>query len=205
MYDFFFHLPWWAPAGLVAAGIAVWVWGNNRVRTREKRIGVGIILLAGLLSLVSYLVDTPAETVDRLTRELVSAVVARDSTKTGALLHAEAIAFGWDRQDIIAGAKHYAERTGLTSARITSLRVESDGQDLVSYLSVWSDHTGGPELPTNFLTSQWQLIWADTGGQWQLIEIIPLQIANVPREQIQQRTSTAPFPPRRRVFPAGES
>ena len=65
MQEFFFHIPWWAPAGLVAAGVGTWVWGNNRLRQREKRIGLGLVLLAAAFSVLSYAVDTPAEVVDR--------------------------------------------------------------------------------------------------------------------------------------------
>lgn len=93
MQEFFFQIPWWAPSGLIAAGVAMWVWANNRLRKREKLIGLGLILLAVILSVISYLVDTPAEIVDRLTRQFVTAVVEQDTTKTAALLHTEAIAF----------------------------------------------------------------------------------------------------------------
>lgn len=196
MQEFFFHIPWWAPAGLIAAGVALWVWANNRVRKREKQIGLGLVVLAVVLSAISYLVDTPAEIVDRLTRQFVTAVVEQDTAKTAALLDSEAIAFNWSRQDIINGAKYYAEKTGLKSARITSLQVEKDGQDLVSYLNVWSDHTGGSELPVTNLTSQWKLIWVGKGSQWHLIEIIPLQIGNVAREEIEQRYLEHPVRPR---------
>ena len=187
MEEFFFHIPWWAPAGLIAAGVATWVWANNRLRPREKRLGIGLILLAVGLSILSYLVDTPSEIVERQTRELVSAVVDQNQSRIASLLHPEAVAFNWNRQDIISGATYYAKKTGLKSARILSLQVEKDGQDLVSYLSVWSDHSGGEEFPISNLNSQWKLIWAREGKQWRLIEIIPLQIGDVPREQIQQR------------------
>lgn len=196
MYEFFFQIPWWVPAGLTVAGIATWLWANNRLRHREKRIGLGLVLLAMGLSLLSYLVDTPAEVVERLTRQFVTAVVERDVTRTAALLDTEAIAFNWNRQDIISGAKYYAEKTSLKSARITGLQVEKEGQDLVSYLGVWSDHTGGSELPMTNLTSQWKMIWTGKGKQWLLVEIIPLQIANVQREQIERQYLDHPVLPR---------
>lgn len=194
MQEFFFQIPWWVPAGLIAAGIATWLWANNRLRQREKRIGLGLVLLAVGLSILSYMVDTPSEVVEGLTRQLVTAVVERNQSKIGAILHPDAIAFNWNRQDIITGAKYYAEKTGLNSARIMGLQVEKEGQDLVSYLSVWSDHSGGPELPVTNLTSQWKLIWAGKGKQWLLIEIIPLQIGNVQREQVEGRYLDRPVP-----------
>jgi hypothetical protein len=197
MQDFFFQIPWWAPASLIAAGIGIWVWGNNRLRIREKRIGLALVLLAVLLSAISYFVDTPSETVDRLTRQFVSAVVARDTARTGELLHPDAIAFNWDRQDIINGAQYYAEKTGLTGARVTGLQVAKDGPDLVSYLNVWSDHAGGPELPATNLTSQWKLVWAGQGKSWRLIEIVPLQIGTVQGDQVQHTYLERPVKPRR--------
>ena len=196
--DSFFDLPWWVPAGLAVAGIALFLWANARTRKREQAFGLGLIALAVLLAVVSYLVDTPRETVEKRTRMFVAAVVAKDKPGIGDLLASDASAFAWNKQDIIEGAVYYADETGLSGARLISLEAVKDGDVFVSYITVWSQHSGASSFPMADLTSQWKLEWARDKEKWVIVAIVPLQIGPIAREDIERRYLDSPVPTRGR-------
>lgn len=186
LVEIFFDLPWFIPAAVAITGIALFLWANARLRKRERAIGLGLVGLALLMAIVSYLIDTPRETVEKRTRMFVAAVVAKDSSAMGDLLAGDAIAFSWDKQDIIDGAIHYAEATGLTGARLLSLQGVKEGNTLFSYMTVWSQHSGTTSFPIADLNSQWKLEWIKEGDKWRVIEIVPLQIGQTSREAIER-------------------
>ena len=78
MKDFFFDAPVWVLCVLVAAGIAIWWAGNNRVDKPMKRIGLAVLLAGVALALTSFVFDTDQEKVTKQTEQLVQAVNARD-------------------------------------------------------------------------------------------------------------------------------
>lgn len=196
--EFLIDPPWWLPATIAAVGIGLFVWGNNRLRPREKWIGIGVVCAAVLLMLAAYFLASSRETVERQTRELVQDVVDQDANGIAGVLDPEAVAFGWNRQDIIDGAVHYAGETGLTGARIMGLKVENQGRDLVSLLSVWSQHTGRGNMPVSDLNSQWRLLWVKTDDRWLLLEITPVQIGPMQQDAIEQQYFSRPVQPRGR-------
>ena len=188
--------PWYLPACLIAVGLGLFIWGNNRLRAREKRIGIGIILATLAMMTVAYFVESDSEIVARQTRELAQAVVARDKSAIGAALSHDAIAYGWDRQDIIDGAVCYADKSGLTGQRILSLRVEREGIKLVSYLTLWSQHSGKGDYGIVDLNSTWRLQWVKENGAWLANEIVPLQIGPMPQSALEDRYLSRPVPSR---------
>lgn len=190
--DWFFELPWFYPAGLAILGAVVWFHGNNRLREREKRLGVAIILVSLLVGLAGYLVDTPRKIVLRNSRAFVDAVVARDAKRMAGLLDEEAIAAMWNKPQIVAGAIHYAQETGLTGARMFALEAAKEGPDLASYFTVWSQHTGTERFPVNDMNSRWKLEWVKVGDQWLIRTIIPLQIGQTSREEIERQYLSRP-------------
>lgn len=196
--EFLIDPPWWLPVTIAAIGIGLFVWANNRIRPREKAIGIGIVALAAIVMLAAYFIESDREVVDRQTRELVQDVVDQDGKGIGGKLDPQAVAFGWNRQDIIDGAVHYAGETGLTGARIIGLKVENEGRDLISLLTVWSQHTGRGNMPVTDLNSQWRLLWVKTDDQWLLLEITPIQIGPMQQDAIEQQYFSRPVQPRGR-------
>lgn len=196
--ELLFDIPWYIPAGLAAGGVGVFLWANARLRKRERWIGIGIVGLAILLAAVSYFVDTPLETVIRQSRVFAEAVVAKDRGGMDRLLAEDASAFAWDKQEILDGAVYYADLTGLTGARIIRLAAEKEGNDLVSYLTVWSQHQGSSSFPVSDLNSQWKLEWAKDGEKWRIVGIVPLQIGQTGREAIERTYLDRPVPSRGR-------
>lgn len=186
MLDLLFDLPWYLPLSLILFGGGLFVWGNNRLRQDVKWTGIGVIGFAIIAFLISYFVETPREIVARRTREFTAAIVAADPGRIGAFLDPNAHAYRWGRQDIIDGAIHYAQITGLKGAHIIHLDTESDPYGMVSNLGIWSQHQGG-RLPMGDLTSQWKLIWHKQGDVWLIQEIIPIQVGQMPMGEVEQR------------------
>ncbi len=193
--EFLFDIPWYVPTSFAAAGVGLFSWANARLKKRERAAGVGLILLAVLLAGISYAVDTDQEKVEKRTREFVRAVVAADRAAIASLLDEGAIAFAWDKQEIIDGAVYYAAQTDLIGARILSLHGAYEGRTLVTYLTIWSQHGGRSSFPANDMNSQWKLEWVNRAGDWRIVEIIPQQIGQVSREAIERTYLNRSTPP----------
>lgn len=74
MHESLFHPALWMPIGLFILGIAVFLFGNARVKSGIRNAGVGIILLTIAWCGVAYFVDTFSETCVKRTDAIVSAV-----------------------------------------------------------------------------------------------------------------------------------
>jgi len=195
--ELFFDIPWWLPVGILAAGIGVFIHGNNRLNKKQKLLGLGIMSAAVVLTMISYLVETDREIITRQTRALAQAVVEQNRQKMGLLLDRDVTAHFWGKQEILDGAVHYAQLTRLKSATVFSLQVTPEGRRFISRMTVWSRHDPGGMMMHSELNSQWQLLWDKTNEGWLVLEIIPLQIGPVQREAIEQRYLTQPVIPTR--------
>src|SRR5688572_16280892 len=126
MTDLLFDTPWWLPALIAGVGIVVFVTGNKRVENRVRYAGLGILLLAVALVVVSYLVETPNEVAERRSRELVHAFEQRDWAAMTSILDPGAIVtvpnatVYKNRDDIIANAKLAHERYHFKSVNVLS-------------------------------------------------------------------------------------
>src|SRR5688572_16181577 len=87
MTELLFDTPWWFPAVVAAAGIVLFVSGNKRVDNKIRLSGVGVICIAILLTAVSVFIDTPRETAERRSRELVDAFERGDFATMATILH----------------------------------------------------------------------------------------------------------------------
>jgi hypothetical protein len=190
MKDFFFDAPLWILCVLVAAGVAIWWAGNNRVDKPMKRIGL-VVLLAGIaLAGVSFFFDTDAEKVTRKTEQLVQSINARDWTTFESLLDPRTrFAFYGDRDTIVKGAKQTADDIGLKSARVTGMTVNK--QDTVISIDLRAiseqDRTMGRPVVTD-----WRFDWQNLGTGWKLMTITPLKGEQVTAEEIQRNLSRLP-------------
>ena len=194
MLETLFETPWYVWAGLIGIGLVLFVWANRRL-SRPYEMAGALIMLAGIvLGVAAYLVDTPREKVARGTRAFVRAVVDHDKKTLDGLLAPEAGAFNWDKQEIIDGAVHYATQEKLTSARIVGLNVAKEGDQIASYLTVWSQHNGRNALYDS-LSSRWKFEWRKSNDQWLLCNIIPLQIGPIEGGEINSRYLSKPVAP----------
>lgn len=198
MTDFLFDTPFWLPLGIAAVGVFLFITGNRRQETRVRTAGVAAIALAVLLTAVSYFVDTDAEKVERRTREMVSAFVAKDwATLQGMMDPRANLTVGGltlfdGREQIMAAARRAQERDQFSSIVVTSLTTESSerGDFITAALGVTSNQeaTAGRPVP-----SQWEFEWqrgADKG--WAVTQIRAMELGNLRPDQIPQQFPTIP-------------
>src|SRR4051794_12341408 len=135
MNDLLFHTPWWLPTTIVAVGIILFVSGNKQTKSALRNVGAVVAGLGVLLAVVSYLVDTDVEKVEKQTRQLVEAAGRQDWNAVEPLL-APDVHFSLnqpggrqygDRASLLDGARGAAERTGLHSAYVTSVEPQQTG------------------------------------------------------------------------------
>ena len=189
MSDLLFDTPWWLPTLLLAAGVVLFITGNNRQIPRIRLAGVVVFLLAIALILVSYFVMTPRERALANTRKLVTSFVDRDWATFQSLLpeqvslallnHPDSIYS--NRAKLVAGAKQAQEKYNFKAIHITGIdAVQTDTLITVS-LDVISEQevTMGRPFP-----SSWQFDWQETANGWLLVHITALKIANMPADQI---------------------
>lgn len=175
--DLLFDAPLWLVGALAAAGVACFVYGNNRRRDDIRYSGLGLLLLGVVLAVVSYLIDTDLEKVTKRTQALVTSVDKQDWKAFQSLLSPNtSFQIYNNREQLVAGAKATAERIGLKSVRVTSLQPKQTQTVITVDLNVISeqDITLGRPYPTS-----WRFDWQDLGNGWVLT-----RIENLPNQQI---------------------
>lgn len=182
MGDFVFQVPWWVIAALVGGGIAVFVFGNRRLQDGVRNLGAGLVVLALVWAVVSYLVETDLEQVDGNARQLVRLVVAQDETGIRGLLHPWASAGAWNADDIARGTVYYARLFSLSGAHVLSSAPQRRGRDISQQLVVLSEHGGYP------VKSVWQLDWQpERPGVWRLRTITPVEVGEVQQDALERQ------------------
>ena len=172
-----FETPWWLLTLIAIVAIALLVSGNNRQKNQLKLAGFIVLSLGIVLAAVSFFVDTPREKALKGTRSFVHAVVDRDQAKMRAILHPSATLLGWNKEDIISGAKQYAEDFNLKDATITQLDADHDDSLVTVNLTVISNHASS-KMMYDHINSSWQITWMDTGNGWQMKDIRLISILN---------------------------
>lgn len=160
-----FEVPWWLPAGVALIGSVLLYTGNARREKPLLRVGAGLVLLAIILTLVSYLVDTDREKVVKRTRQLVAAIGKQQWPEVSSLLHPDAQLrpFFHGRQEIVDSAQRVGSDLP-TEAKVMDIKAEQHGQTVVVRFGVLSQHSFGP------ITSYWELEWVSTAEGWQMKE-----------------------------------
>ena len=187
MSDLIFSAPWWLLGSLVIVGCVLFWSGNNRQQKGPKQVGIGLVALAIVLFVVSFLVETDKEKVTRHTKDLVKAVQARDWKSFGDLMEDD-VTLGTpngtifaNRDALLAGAKADTDSYQLNnvSARVTG--VEQDATGITVDIDASSEQAAsmGYAVP-----SSWKLLWDRDGKEWRLHEVQCLRIGNERTDQI---------------------
>ncbi|MFT3788216.1 MAG: hypothetical protein QM770_18940 [Tepidisphaeraceae bacterium] len=117
MTDFFFDLPLWVPIALLAAAVAVFVYGNNRGDRRLRLASGGILALTAALVAISWHFETLQEKCYTRTKSIVNAVSAKQWDTVRDLMNESTRCVGLKGRDQIASTgKALAEEWGLKSA-----------------------------------------------------------------------------------------
>jgi hypothetical protein len=154
MTDLIFQTPWWLPTLIAVAGVILFVTGNARTETRVRTAGLGVIGLAVLLAVVSYLVDTPRETAEKRSRELCYAFEKADWPKMTSILDTGTTVTVLNntiyatREEIIAAAQRAHTQHGFKSVRVLNASAEQQdtlitGPDAEQRMAVHLGETPG--------------------------------------------------------------
>jgi len=186
MTDLLFDTPWWLPALIAAAGVVLFVTGNNRLEPRVKYAGLAAVGLALLLVAVSYLVDTPIETAERRSRELVDAFERADWPAMTAVLDPTAtvsvLTFRvYDNRDEIMKAAEAAHgRYGFKSVNVLTMGAEQADTVITVTMVLLSEQ----DALGRTLNSEWQFEWQRTADGWALVDVRALKIGQSTGDQV---------------------
>ncbi len=185
MYELIFNPPWWLPALIVVAGVALWWSGNNRTNPRLKISGLGVAVLGVILAIASYLVETPIEQCTRRSTELVKGVETQDWPKVKALMDPQVSlsipglpgrpTVYSSRDELVAEAEIKVKAIGLRSASSKVEDARRQGGLVTTSIVVWTDTDvlAGRQFPTT-----WELDWEQSGSGWTIREIRAIKIGN---------------------------
>jgi HAMP domain-containing protein len=188
VYELLFHTPWWLPAGIAVLGIVLFWTGNNRQEFRVRTTGLIVFLLAIVLAVMSYLIDTDLERAVDRSRQLTRAVEHHDWEKMRSILDrntsvgvmgAKTVYVNSDK--IIQGAQDGVDLFGLQKVRILSTDGQQDQSHITVTMDVLTEQTQNP--PT--LPSSWQFDWDQTGNGIVLRRITCLRIGTQQGENAQ--------------------
>lgn len=179
--NWLYEVPWYMPAGLCAVGVILLLSGNSRQDKRLWSAGLLGVVLALVLALASYLLESDREQVVRRTYELVKAVEKRDGAAMRSYLHPEVrIVLLEGPEMVVQTATVGAEAAELQSLRITGLKAgEIEGALAVS-MRVFAQFKDGAGL------SDWELEWEKPQEDWLLREARPQSAPGTPQAVIEQ-------------------
>ena len=187
MTDLLFDTPWWLPALIAAVGVVLFVTGNNRLETKVKYAGLGVVALAVVLTAVSYLVDTPVETAERRTRLLVDAFERADWPAMSAILDPEATAYAFSipvyrgREKIMEKAQEVHGRHGFKSVNVVTMNSERADTVITVNTFLFSEQ----DAVGRTLNSDWQFEWQRRAEGWRLMGVRAVKIGNYTGDQVE--------------------
>jgi len=188
MSDLLFDVPWWLPSLLGIIGISLAISGNRRQNERTRAWGLGVIALAVSWALLSFLVDTDKEKCQKLTKQFVQSVVARDwTTFDNSLDPNVSFRFAGTAWSIVGkdtldqALRADISHVGVQSARITGIDARQDSGTITVHISVWSTQHSTMDQALN---SEWELDWHKPQTKFLLTQIRALRVANLTPEDI---------------------
>jgi hypothetical protein len=175
MRELLFEVSWWVPVLVGIIGVVLLVGGNNRQRPGLRNAG-GIVILLGIGWLVlSFVIDTPQKTCERLTRQAVQAVADGDWKTFDDLVaptaDARYVGRSWrvdGRQAIDLTARMVAKNAGLRSASVKRVRIAGQSPTITVAFTAFCDTDLAPGHP---IDSDWEFDFRPSGDQWQIQEI----------------------------------
>jgi uncharacterized membrane protein YeiB len=171
--ELLFDTPWWVLAALAAVGLALLYAGNNRQDKTLLRLGVGVLVGGVAVFVVSWIVETDREQVERGTAEMVRAVDRKDWTAFGNLLDDQAklvagVTVYNNRQQFVRGASQTADAIGLKVVRMMGREVSRRGENVFdAAVTAYSEQDRFPYPQT----TGWQVKWVRRNGAWKIEEI----------------------------------
>ncbi len=171
MKNLFFEFPWWVILAMIGGGVGIFIAGNNRLNKLMRLGGIGVVIVAILLGVISYVGKSDGEICVQRTSDLAAAVVAKDWTKMRGLLDGDRVLFGhWSGADTIeTGARIAMLAHPLDDVSIASARSERLADGTIRVTFVARGQLSGSTSITN-----WQIEWVKLPQGWTVTRINPL-------------------------------
>lgn len=177
--DFLFHAAWWMLAVAAGGGVVAFVVGSRRLDKKLQRLGIALVLIAGVVAGLRLLFPTDREKLEKRSRALVKAVDAQDWNSLRTLLDADTIVsfksrvLAAGRDNVVTAAQANWNRYTVKSVRIIGLESEQTETLITVSLEVYStqDFTEGRPALTS-----WQLDYQQSGDQWILEKVTLVRI-----------------------------
>jgi HAMP domain-containing protein len=192
--DYLFNTPWWLPTTIAVVGAVLAYSANKRQETRLRATGLAVILLAVLLGVVSYFVDTDLEKAVKQTRQLVNAFEEKDWDAFRAGLHPNTslgvlngLTLYRGRDMIATKAREASDRYGFRAVNITSLKSRQDQTLITVTIGIVSTQDITAMRP---VTSTWEFDYLEAADGWYLNEVRAVEIG---RQQGQGMQSMFPL------------
>jgi hypothetical protein len=190
MREILFDVSWWVPVLVGIVGVVLLLSGNNRQQPGLRNVGA-IVLLLGIAWLVlSFVIDTPRKTCQRLAGQAVQAVVDGNWNEFDNLLDPDAAARyvgrPWrvdGRQAVDQTAKMVAKNAGLHAASAKRLRVTGESPDITVAFTAFCDTDLVPGHP---IDSDWEFDFRRSDGGWRIHEIRVLRVDETQPEGIRE-------------------
>ena len=168
--QFIYEPPWIAVAVLVLAGIALFVYGNNRLDKKLKLLGAVVAFLGVALGVTGHFLQSERERVDATMRDLLDSIEKRDWPRMQSHLDKDITVFALRGPAVVANsAKLAAEGMELKSLSLVDAKTDVSDDIATVTLQVASDGKWGQTI------TNWNLRFEKApDGRWQLFEIDPL-------------------------------
>jgi hypothetical protein len=191
MTEWIFDAPWWLLLLLGVGGAVTAYAGNLRREKPLIQAGLALVVIAVLVGLLSWFVETDREIVERRGRQLVQAVKDRnwplfaEQLDPAAALKAVVTVYP-TKAEFVPGAEQTIETIGLRNAVVTGadLRPSATGHYEL-FLTVLSEQDIAP-YP---MTTNWRLDFEKRGDDWKVVTVESLATRDgmVPPERVRER------------------
>lgn len=191
MSEWLFNAPLWLPICLTGIGLVLLYFGNLRREKSTMRLGLGLLVVAGCLALLGWLVTTDREAVELQTRRLVQSVRDRDFTTLALLMDEDVqlkavVTLYRGRGELTAGAQATLDRIGLRSVTILGMELQpAAGRRFEVFVNALSEQDIAP-YP---MTTSWRIDFELREQQWKVVTVEALvgRDGRVTPERIRER------------------
>jgi len=179
LMDPILHAPWWVSTMLALAGVATFLWGNQRLDKALKRLGIALVLLGVVLAVLHAIFPSQRELAEKRTRQIVRAIDQKDWNALRSLLNTNTnlgttthpLASG--RDAIVSMTKNATDTFGLKSLWISGISSRQTDTLITVSVEVISNQDASLDRP---VASSAQLDFQQDGDDWILEKITILRV-----------------------------
>lgn len=179
MHETLFHPAFWMPLALVLVGIAVFIYGNARVKNPVRMAGVGVVLLAAIWMTVAYFVDTFSEKCVKRTDAIIAAVETSKWDELKALLDTNTRLAMFRGPEIATVAESAASSYQLKQIRILNHDVAPTPNGVDVTIDTLNEGTQNS-------TSTWTFTYEQRSDGILLRQIAPIRLNGRPMDEIER-------------------